>query len=498
MRRALLALVMVLASAMPVRAETGVRVAVPALPPGQGNPYTLAFTPGVYTWEAVFDKLTGFDAEGDLVPRLALSWEQVEPRRWRFRLRGSVFFHDGSMLSAGDVVHSIRTVLNDPASAAITTGIWKLQGAEAVDPLTVDILTSSPNLHLPRELSGVYITPRGAWERLGREDFARAPVGTGPFAVTAWEPGRVVLSRAAQAWRPASVDRLELVQMPETAARLQALLSGQLDVAIDLGPDDAPLVESRGGRMDRDSLGAVFALVFLLEQNPDSPLADVRVRRALNHAVDVEAIIAALLGGASVRAGQTAVRESVGHDPALEPFAHDDALARALLAEAGYPDGFAFTLTAAIGAGANDAAVFQAVASELAGVGVEMEIRTVPVATLTRLAFEGGWQAQAFGMTYGTMPGLDALRPFGLHGCGWVTPWFCDPAIDALVEEARQAGATDLRRQRTQAALAAMREAVPALFLYEGFALHGLGPDVGAFQSDFAHIRYDLLEIEGR
>ncbi len=476
-------------------AET-LRVAVPAAPPGLGNPLSSTSISPTYTWAAIYDALTMIDDDGEARPWLAAEWENPDPLTWRFELRGDARFSNGRPVNAAVVKRVIDHLVSEASIAdSVRRDAKTIRTAAVIDPLTIEITTGQPDPNLPRALAGIRIPDMDLWAELGRDEFARRPVGSGPFKVDRWGSAQISLSANAHAWRPPKVDKLELLIIPETSARTQALLAGRADIALQLGPDDMASVEAMGGRIHVRRLYGV--LIMALQTLDGGPFGNADVRRALNMAVDRQAIIDSLLAGKAEIATQPAARGTSGHDPALEPYPYDPERARELLAQAGYPDGFDFIFEGVIGTGPNDAAIWQSMAADLARVGVRMTIRTISYPQLTSNVNRGNWGGGGLSMDFGTAPSLDSMRPFQLHSCDWHAAWFCDESIMPAIRAARTEVDDEKRLGLVRNVLRHYRDQASSLFLYDQIAFDGLNARVKNYRPRTILINYDAIRIEG-
>jgi peptide/nickel transport system substrate-binding protein len=471
------------------------RVAVYALPPGLGNPYTGTGMPSVLTWPAIFETLTLMDADGRLQPMLATAWARRDPTTWRFELRRGVAFSNGEPFDAAAVAHALDYVASAEGRATpVGRDLAVIAAHRVLDAHAIEIVTREPAPLLPELVSSLRVVAPAQWRRLGPAGFAAAPVGTGPYVVERWRGAQVRLTRNPHAWRPPRLDRLEIVELPDAASRVQGIQSGRIDVAVQLGPDDEEPLRAAGAQLVARPAGGVLTLQFITER-AGSPLRDVRVRRALNLATDREKIARVLFRGRTVAASQPAARQAFGYDPTLAPWPHDPALARRLLAEAGHADGLALTAEVVIGAGANDSLAYQSVAADLRAVGVRLTLRTIPASVLMRNLFAGGWRGDAFGMDYGSLPTLDALRPFRLHSCLWPKPWYCDPELVPLIKAARVELDEGRRLELTREVVRRSRDRASALFLHEITSFDALGPGVRDYRNAFGVIDYAVLDV---
>ncbi len=473
------------------------RVGVLTLPPDKGYPYNSTGIPTIYTYRAIFDGLTYVTEAGQVEPFLATSWEQVDPLTWRFKLREGVTFSNGKPFTADAVAFAVNYVAR-PGSAgdAISRELVGLESAQAEGPYSVLIKTKRIEPLLPASLEQLLIVEPEAFQALGREGFAEAPVATGPFKVVKWEAARVEMVAFKESWRAPKVDKLEIIALPETSSRVQAIESGQLDVAVALGYENQVALEAAGARAHVSGTASSLAATFVLTYIPkDHPLQDKRVRQALNYAVNKDGYISALFGGLTKPASQPTTSSGFGYNPDVKPYPYDPERAKQLLAEAGYPNGFTFTNQITNGGGAALAEVYQQVAADLARVGVTMNLQVISIAQLLRLTQEGSWSSEAFGMNYSAERTTDSLRPTRMHSCLRPKPWFCDKAITAKIEKAYNTGDLDERRKLTQAIMADYHEQAPGIWLHDVIMFEGLSKRVRNYRVDNTVIRYDLIEL---
>ena len=495
MRHSFLIAVFVFLCAATSAAQT-LRMAIPELPPGLGYPYRVMTMPTLYTVSTMFDGLTRIDAEGVVHPWLATSWEQTEPTTWVLTLRDDVVFHNGRPFTADAVVHVVN-FLSDRygAGEAVATEMAFLKSAEALDDYTVAIHTDFPVPVLPRFLPVLHMVEPENWNAVCKDEFALNPVGTGPFKVDAFGATRVTFTAHQDGWRDPALDGLEILAVPESTARLQALVSGSVDLALALGPDDQETVETMGGTFRGWRSETVRTISFVLTEGP-SPLDDVRVREALNLAVDRQGIIDGLLGGMTVPASQGATPAAEGYNPNLEPIPYDPDRARALLKEAGFEDGFALTTEAVIGASGWDSAMYQQVARNLQEIGVEMSIVPVTFSHLFDHFERGQWHGKGFGMVYSSEPVIDAIRPLRNNSCLRPAPWFCHEGLSSMIEQALTEQDVSRRIALKQNILKRYRDEAPAIFLWPEPRFASLSKDVMEYSDVHGFISYDTLSIK--
>ncbi|MEQ8507562.1 MAG: ABC transporter substrate-binding protein [Rhodospirillaceae bacterium] len=501
MKRALhltiLALMLVASALAPttVSAEKVLRIGTVSLPQDLGNPYGSYTIPSVVPGLAVFDSLTVIDLEGTLQPWIAERWDSVDPLTWHFYLRPDVFFSNGEPFDAAAAAAALNYFASgDGLIEVVAQSVIDVASARAIDSLTLEVKTKAPNILLPRRLSGIRIPAPGPWAALGRQGFAQAPVGSGPFIATRWDTTQINLVANPNSWRAPLLDRIEIKAVPEITTRLQGLLTGALDIAFDIGPDDGPLLEASDARLNFRPSGRVQLLTFL--STGDNPLADVRVRQALNYAVNKQQIIDILLGGATEPSGQAAVKASFGYNPDVKAYPYDPDKARALLAEAGYPDGFDMPADMTLGAMAGDGTWYLQIASDLAAVGVNVTFQSYPFPVHIRKIRQGGWDGIAFGMDFNNLPSLDVLWPLRIHSCLWAAPWHCRPEWVPLIEDAEQEFDLEERRRKTQDLVKLYNEEPTSLYLWEMPGVDGVGERVLNYQPRHAFINFHELDVK--
>jgi peptide/nickel transport system substrate-binding protein len=489
----------VLLSMTSVQAQT-LRVAVEALPLSQGNPFRSSLAPTIYSTAAVFDTLTRFNDKAELQPALAVRWENIDALTWRFHLRPDVTFSNGAPFTSDAVINAVGYLASDDANReGMKRELAILKSAKAVDELTADIVTTEPAPLLPRYVSALPLAEPNTWRKLGREKFALAPVGTGPFRVDRIGANAWKLSKSPTAWRQPKISGLEILMLPDTAARVQALEAGQVDVAMVIGPDNIASIEEGGGRVETYQVASVYGLTLITVRGGkpiSGPAADARVRRALNMGVNRERIVAALLGGRTIPANQPAARMAFGYNPDIAQYPYDPAAAKKLLAEAGYPNGFKFTLDAPTGASAGDTAVFQQVQADLRDIGVSMAINTMPYTLYLNKTNTVDFSGDAFPIAWPSWPQLDVWRALQIHSCFRPVQWFCEPSLTAKMRDAlsewNEARALKLRREIGQT----YHDLAPAIFLYELPLFVGMSSRVKNFALFSNRVAYDHIELE--
>lgn len=482
--------------------DASIRIAASTVPGVLGNPFTTIGGTTSTAWGVIFDSLTQFDTDGQLQSGLAESWIQRDDRTWRFKLRDGVTFHNGVPVTAEAIAYTFNYLLSaDGQRFAISNEVSGVASVVAVESLTLDVVTRAPDAILPSRLSLIRIVEPGAWASLGPDGFAVAPVGSGPFAVESVNAGAgtLALTAAPHAWREAkSVSRIALQVLPDQTSRLQALLSGQVDIAVGLGPDDIFALEAGRFEIYTRRRQEVMTLTFRLDETAQVPLQDARVRRAMNYAVDKQGIIDGILLGYSEVGAAGVLSGSVGFDPDLSSYAYDPERARALLAEAGYESGLEFTADVITGQGPGDSLIYQKVAQDLAAVGIRLNVRAVPYPAWVSKYFSGQWEdADAFSYVWGSAKYFDSISAIESASCLKANPYYCDESLVGLIQASSGEMDPEKRVGLLQDVLGSLHAAAPAIWLVGYRDLLGYAPRLTNVTARSMGLVYEDILVTG-
>ena len=448
--------------------------------------------------QQIYDPLIARTPELRLAPGLALRWEQQEPTRWRFWLRPGVRFHEGQEFTAEDVVFSLARALAPTSNFGIY--VDTVERAQVVEPLVVDIVLKRPDPILPNKLASVFMMSR-AWAEAhnatrpqntrAREEMftVRNANGTGAFRLAAREPDvRTVMQRNRNWWgwqepasREANIQELVFRPIAADATRIAALLSGEVDFVLD--PPLQDLARLRAAQGIRVLEGPEVRTIFLAmdvdrsellysDVRGRNPFRDLRVRQALYHAIDIQAIHRTTMRGQSAVTGTLFPEQVNGYaheEDVRLPF--DAERARSLLAAAGYPQGFQVTLDCPNNRYINDEQICQAVAAMWSRIGVRTQVNAMPLAPFFAKIQRDDTSVYLLGWG---VPTLDALYSFqsllasrnGEQGDGiWNYGRYSNPRMDALVQRMKtESGAG--RMAAIREALHLYREDVPHIPLH--------------------------------
>ena len=455
-------------------AAQGLRIAM-AGETTSADPHQYGLTPNTTLRGHLFDGLTETAADLSVSPGLANRWERESETSWLFHLRPGVTFHDGTPFTAEDVVASFCRTRNNEGEVtqSFSRYVRGFARVETPDPMTVRIVTREPAPLLPSDLSNLAIIPRklvpagpldfqanqqcgvqGSWPMAQDFNEGRAAIGTGPYRLVSYTRGGAIeLARHDGYWAPRPHwATVRLTPVTAAAPRLAGLLAGDHDLIE--APNTADLARLRANSAIHVSASPTTRLIFLqldTARSPSpfvqggagpNPLQDVRVRQALSLAIDRKALVERVMDGVALPAAQFLPEGMAGTIPGLPVLPHDPARARALLAEAGYPQGFALTFHATNNRYVNDARLAQAIAQYWQRVGVKVELDTMPSATFfTRRARRdfsvamGGWSADAAETLLFQQLWLmttDAARGVGSSNYGG----WSDPVFDTVLQKA--------------------------------------------------------------
>ena len=493
-----MAALMVGVSQAPVSAAPStITIAVPGLPPSQGNPFKEGpGTPGIHTYAAIFDALTRVDDKGIVRARLATYWKNTNATTWRFTLREDVKFSNGEAFNAEAVKATIDFITSADGRKLVigSTELPELASASVVSEFVVDIKTSVADAILPAQLAALYIVAPKAWKTAGQDVFAKAPIGTGPYKVDSISTTRIELTAFTGSWREPKADKLVIIPLADAASRLQALQSGQVNMVAGINPDQIAAAKKSKATVISVPAPQVMSLAFNVVGG--GPVKDVRVRQALNYAVDKEAIANGLLAGKGKAATQGVTPVVYGYNKAVTGYQYDPAKAKELLAAAGYEKGLTLAADITVGSFPSDNLIYQAVKSDLAKVGVTLNYTTITFAQWLPQYNANSWKGDAFGLSWNSAPRGDASRPYAIFVCKPVGAFYCNADEDALVKKA----ATELNAAKRLAILKEIAVKVtasaPALYIVEQIDLYALGKGVHGFSAGNRAISYENIYVK--
>ena len=364
-------------------------------PPGFDG-YISTARDGVMMTRHLFDMLVYRNPETfDYEPLLATEWTRIDDLTWEFKLREGVTFHDGSAFDADDVVWTLNTYADPETGARSQASVSWIDRIEAVDPMTVRVVSKTPFPAAMEFIAGsLPIYPSDYAQEVGLQAFSQAPIGTGPYMLEGGDSGQFTLKAFGDYYEGGgkgtpSIETLNVRIIPDTATRIAEVIGGNVEWIWNVPEDQVsqldtlPTVTAEQGSTMRIAMVAMDAAG---RANPDTPMADIKVRQAINHAIDRDAIVANLVGGDGEVINVPCYPMQFGCDTAAAvSYDYDPEKAQALLADAGYADGFSIKMLSY-----RDRARAEAVQSYLAAVGIEAELEVVQARASFSAWREGG------------------------------------------------------------------------------------------------------------
>ncbi|MDH4061535.1 MAG: ABC transporter substrate-binding protein [Aquincola sp.] len=429
---------------------------------------------------AVYESLFYYNKKFELEPVLAAGYRQLSATQLRITLRQGVRFHDGAVFDADDAKFSLERAMAKTSNYGVYT-----QGIDhivKVDDYTIDVFTKGPNPVLLRQMTELRMMDKDWAEKnksaepkdikTKEENFAhRNANGTGPFMLKSWDQDvRLVLVRNPNWWGKLEGNVTEIVYTPikSEATRIAALLSGEVDMVLD--PSPADLARLRASSALKVVDGAENRTIFFgMDQFRDelpgsnvkgrNPLKDLRVRKALYQAIDIQTLNRVTMRGLSQPTGALISPQVNGWTRRADArWPYDVTAARRLLAEAGYPQGFEVDFACPNNRYINDEEICQSVAAMWAKIGVKAKLRTLPLVTYFPMIqrYEAsiymlGWGVPTFDALY-TLQSL--VRSVGAQGDGnYNVGRYSNPQMDALVERIKAEVDQKTRNQLIEQAL---------------------------------------------
>ncbi len=435
----------------PVPGDTlviGTSVELKTLDQGAGS------IPEITVGENIFETLLTRKLDGSIAPHLSPDWQvSADARTWTFRLRRGIRFHDGEPFNAEAVKFSVEWI-RDPKVFTQFKGYWSdLERTDIIDDYTIrfqfkrpyPVLAQLLPWHLP------ILPPR--YVNGHRDTWGRRPVGTGPYKFVEWIPNdKIVLEANTEYWGgPPPFKRLVFRPIPDETARTAALLSGEVQIVGPLNLDQVDRVAATNGIhvVWTDSL-----LRERLQVRWDSkPFDDIRVRQAVAYAINRTGIIKNVLGGHARAIYGPVVRSEWGFDPTLaDPYPYNPAKAKQLLAEAGHANGLEVEYAYVPGLTPKSEETAQAIASDLAAVGIKLKLSPSEWGKFASLQTEHRmtplsqtfWQG---GGTFHAWQVFHVLLHCKVSSALWnpknPQPYWCDPKVDELADQATELAAAD-------------------------------------------------------
>ena len=455
----------------------------------------------------IFDSLTARDSNNEVIPQLAESWRIIDDTQWQFKLRRGIRFHNGDILTASDVKFTLDRITREGALDGSTSPRKSLLEAisEVVveDDYTVTIKTFYPWPNLPLMLSLQEIVPATYIQRVGTEGFEAQPVGTGPFRFIRKVSGKAIyLERfndyyGGSPLRPpvqaAPLKKIIFKVEPSSLAQLAMLKTGQCDILFDLPPESIPILEmSPHIRIIKiPATKSYFAEINCAKP----PFNDIRVRKALNYAVDIEEIIRNKVQGHGKALSTVLLPNAFGHNRYLQPYPYNPSIARQLLDAAAYPD----DRPIAIYSDRDDSVLADSIALYLTKLGLRTSMTIAPSSRPQVTGADAPWDIFVGSWGNSTLDPVGILPPKFKSQAQGNFSGFASKALDSLMSQAQSTMDEATRAGYYYQIQAIIYEEVPMIFGYAPDEYYAIAERVRNFMpSSTGMIELHDVYVDGR
>jgi len=439
--------------------------------------------PSFTVLDHMVETLLELTPSGEIGPQLAEKWEvSADATEYTLKLRKGVKFHDGSPFNAEAVKVNLDRRMDPKAATKFGLLVAPIATVTVVDEFTIKIKTKFPyapmlaNLtHQANAIQGP-ASIKASWEKP-----VTKTVGTGPFMYKEWVPGnKMVMVRNDAYWgQKPLLEEVTFRAIPDDASRVVALETGEVHVAVRIPPFDIPRLKANPAITINNT--ASVRTIYMGFNNSMAPLTDKRVRQALNHAVNKDAIVKHILGGIG-RVSDAPLSPGIfGYAP-IKTYEYNPEKAKALLAEAGFPKGFEITLHPAVGRYYMDVSVATAVAADLLKVGVRADIRMMEWGTYLPFILRDREVAEhrIFMLGWGCVTGDADYGLYALfHSGEWpkkgnAAAFYKNEKVDNLLETARRTAKPEERRKMYKEAMTIINDDAPWIFLHSESQITGI------------------------
>ena len=423
---------------------------------------------------SIYDTLLTRDKQLQITPRLATAYKLVSEKVWEVKLRSGVKFHNGEPFDASAVKFSFERIYRPDFKSPQKGWFSTIDRVEVVDPTTVRFHTKVPDPAMPARMTLMYQLAPKYVTQVGDVQANLKPVGTGPFKFVEWSKNeRIVVEANDEHWtgKPA-VRRATWRPIPELGARIAALQTGQADLIVNVPPDQLPtLSATKTVRIEK--IPSCRIIYFGIAQIKGGALADRRVRQAINHAVDVQGILDAVLLGNGKRINSSMPPNVWGYDPSIPLYDYNPQKAKELLAAAGQTN-LTLTLQAPNGRWAMDKDIAQAIAGQLTENGIKTNVKIIGewgsyvrsvLDHKTEDIFMNGWCLPSLEPDHWVTPNLHTGEPVSQYS---------NPEVDKLIVAARAEMNVEKRKQLYAQLLRLIRDDAPWIFGYQQMDIYGV------------------------
>lgn len=438
------------------------------------DPWLSTNTTDKHVVSHVFDTVLKRNADMEVVPNLATSYEAVSDTVWQFTLRDDVFFTDGEPLTARDVAYTVAHLRTEELRAPSIAQFDLISEVEVLDDYTFNIVTKQPFPALPAVLSEFWIVPEHHTKAIGALELGRNPVGSGPYQLVEWVRDSHMLLQANPDWwggAPA-VEFVEFRVVPEQNARIAQIQTGEADIVAQIPVESLAMIERSGRASVKEATGPRSYFVGF-DTTREGPLQNPLVRQALNYAVNVEEILAIVFDGRGVELATIVTPEQFGFNDALDPYGYDPEKARELLAEAGYQNGLTLSMEAPIARYPKDSEIAQVIAGQLQAAGVTVNLEIIEWGTYVGQFGRGeapdlyylGWSIPTFDPDALLTPLLLSGYPYSRYS---------EAGLGEQIAEARSIVDPEVRAALYHEIQESIFEQAPMIFLFQLNEIYGV------------------------
>jgi len=438
------------------------------------NPYAVNTSPLQAVWQSIMEPLIDVDYDKrEYRGVLAESW-QMNANKIYFKLRKGIRFHDGTPFSSKDVLASFKRILGDKESLQ-APNLQNLREMDAPDDLTFVLTLKKADANGLEDISNRVVMKQTVAEKMGGAD--GTPIGTGPFKFVSWErSGQFVMRRNENYWgQPPKIDEVIYKSIQEDAARIAALEAGQADVISNIPPHEVARLKANPRLRVQPVQG--LRPIFLVLSPAYKPLDNVKVRRAITHAIDRERIIKHILEGNAYPLTGLLSPQVFGYDPEAKALSYDPAKAKQLLTEAGFPNGFEIEYYSPTGRYPKDREVALVIVEQLSKVGIKAILKT-PEWSIFNTDYKNG-KYPMYLTGRGSLIDADTLfHQYFRTGTTKRTLGYSNPKLDEILDQEQQTFDVKKREKLLMEAHRIILEDAPAVPLWNSMDVYAHRADL--------------------
>ena len=455
-------------------------VIVQGVDPTKLDPHDHMETPAWNVLLNLFDSLLQRDPNIKLEKLLAESYRIVNDKTWEFKIRKGVKFHNGEDCKAENFKFTLERMADPSQKLRQTVFQGIIEKVEVVDDYTFRIHTKKPYPVMDAQLA-IYGQPLPIkyFQEKGRDHFALNPIGTGPYKFVRWVKDDYILLEANENYFRGApkIKKVMFRPIPEATTRVAALQTQEADIITNIPPHLMKMMDWKG-RSYVSKVPSVRVIFMAFDTTKPGPQADKRVRQAIAMGINMPTNIKKILEGNGVLLGSPLTDKHFGYDPSVKPHAYDPEKAKKLLAEAGYPNGFDFTLNSPNGRYLNDKEMAEAVAGDLRKIGIRANVKTHEWGTYMNTMMYAHNAAPAYLLGWGNTS-FDAdftINP--LMRSGLLLSNVSFPKLDALIDEGISTMDPKKRQTINSDAMKVIKEEVPWAWTYQQVDIYGVNERV--------------------